>query len=66
MTLPQKGSAGSFVLQRVGLFEGGQAKESYSVIPGSGTGELRGLSGEGTSDLGHGTEFPFTLTFEIA
>src|ERR1043166_1727214 len=33
--------AGSFVLQRTGIFEDGQAKESYSVIPGSGTGELR-------------------------
>ncbi|MGI8498561.1 MAG: DUF3224 domain-containing protein [Gemmatimonadaceae bacterium] len=41
--------AGSFVLQRTGIFEGGQAKESYSVIPGSGTGELGGLRGEGTS-----------------
>ena len=34
--------AGSFVLQRNGTFEGGQATESYSVIPGSATGELRG------------------------
>ena len=25
---------GSFVLQRTGAFEGGQAKESYSVVPG--------------------------------
>ena len=31
------GRTGSFVLQRTGVFEGGQAKESYSVIPGSGT-----------------------------
>ena len=34
------GKAGSFVLQRAGVFEGGQAKESYHVIPGSATGEL--------------------------
>src|SRR4051812_19296919 len=53
--------AGTFVLQRVGVFEGGQAKESYSVVPGSGTGELRGLHGDGTSAVGHGTEHPFTL-----
>ncbi len=57
--------AGSFVLQRTGIFEGGQAKESYSVIPGSGTGELRGLRGEGTSAVGHGTEHPITLTYEL-
>ena len=45
------GKAGSFVLQRTGAFEVGQARESYSVIPGSGTGELRGLRGDGTSDV---------------
>src|SRR5262249_44215893 len=38
--------SGSFVLQRTGVFEGGQARESYSVVPGSATGELRGLQGE--------------------
>jgi uncharacterized protein DUF3224 len=28
------GKTGTFVLQRNGIFESGQAKESYSVIPG--------------------------------
>jgi len=59
------GKAGSFVLQRVGAFEDGMAKESYFVIPGSGTGDLRGLRGEGASAVGHGTEHPFTLTYEL-
>jgi hypothetical protein len=59
------GKAGSFVLQRTGTFEGGQAKESYSVIPGSGTGELRGLRGDGTSAVGHGAEHPFMLNYEL-
>src|SRR5690349_23920742 len=35
------GRTGTFVLQRSGVFENGQAKESYSVIPGSATGELQ-------------------------
>ena len=52
---------GSFVLQRIGVFEGGQAKESYSVIPDSATGDLRGLRGQGSSAVGHGTEHPFVL-----
>ena len=60
------GKTGSFVLQRVGIFEGGQAKESYSVIPGSGTGELHSLLGDGTSAVGHGMEHPFTLNYELA
>ena len=60
------GRAGSFVLQRTGVFEDGKAKESYTVIPGSGTGELRGLSGDGETAVGHGMEHPFTLEYEIA
>ena len=60
------GKTGSFVLQRTGAFEGGQAKESYSVIPGSATGELNGLLGEGRSAVGHGTEHPFVLDYELA
>lgn len=59
------GKAGSFVLQRTGKFENGVAKESYSVIPGSGTGELQGLRGDGTSAVGHGAEHPVTLNYEL-
>jgi hypothetical protein len=57
--------SGSFVLQRVGVFESGQAKESYSVIPGSGTKDLQGLRGDGSSAVGHGSEHPFTLDYEL-
>jgi hypothetical protein len=60
------GKSGTFVLQRTGVFEDGQAKESYTVIPGSGTDELRGLRGEGSSSVGHGMEHPFTMTYELA
>src|SRR5215216_5030000 len=59
------GKSGSFVLQRTGVFEDGQAKESYSVIPGSGTGELRSLRGEGTSSVGHAADYPFALHYEL-
>ena len=60
------GKTGSFVLQRTGTFEDGQAKASYFVIPGSGTGELHGLLGDGTSAVGHGMEHPFALDYELA
>jgi Protein of unknown function (DUF3224) len=60
------GKTGTFVLQRIGVFEGGQAKESYSVIPGSATGNLQGLLGDGSSALGHDVEYPFTLSYELA
>jgi hypothetical protein len=59
------GKKGSFVLQRTGTFEDGVAKEAYFVVPGSGTGDLRGLRGEGTSALGHGTDYPFLLHYEL-
>ena len=59
------GRTGSFVLQRTGVFEGGQAKEAYSVVAGSGTGELQGLRGEGRSAVGHGLEHPFALDYEL-
>ena len=59
------GKAGSFVLQRTGVFENGQAKEAYVVVPGSGTGDLRGLEGDGNSEVGHGLEHPFELHYEV-
>ena len=59
------GKAGTFVLQRIGVFENGQAKESYSVVAGSATGELEGLRGDGQSAVGHGMEHPFSLTYEL-
>lgn len=56
---------GSFVLQRTGAFEGGQAKETYTVVAGSATGDLSGLRGEGRSSVGHGMEHPFALDYEL-
>lgn len=59
------GKNGSFVLQRSGVFEDGQAKESFSVVTGSGTGELQGLRGEGTSSVGHAADHPFALKYQL-
>lgn len=57
--------SGSFVLQRIGKFEDGKAKESYTVVAGSATGDLQGLTGEGSTAVGHGMEHPCTLTYEL-
>jgi hypothetical protein len=59
------GKVGTFVLQRTGVFEDGVAKESYTVVAGSGTGDLRGLEGGGKSEVGHGMEHPFELHYEV-
>ena len=41
------GRAGTFVLHITGTYENGVATMEWSVVPGSGTGELAGLRGEG-------------------
>jgi hypothetical protein len=43
---------GSFVLAITGEYAGGVARSRWTVVPGSGTGELRGLLGEGGCDSG--------------
>jgi len=60
------GKTGTFVLQRTGTFENGVAKESYTVVAASATGDLRGLKGEGHTAVGHGMEHQFELNYEFA
>src|SRR5262245_30438138 len=57
------GREGSFIVQAIGVFENGAAKSTWSVIPGSGTGDLRGLRGEGSTVAVHGDTQPFTLDY---
>ena len=58
--------SGSFVLRHSGAYEGGTAKDTYVVVPGSGTGDLRGLRGEGGFALsGHAQHYPITLDYEF-
>ncbi len=42
------GKSGSYVTQGSGTFEGDTAKGTFSVVPGSGTGDLAGLRGTGS------------------
>ncbi len=48
------GKQGSFLLQDSGTVAGNEVKGEWFVVPGSGTGELRGLPGKGgfTAQLG--------------
>jgi hypothetical protein len=57
--------SGSFVLQHVGNFKDGVAKALLLVVPGSATGELNGLRGEGSFALGHAKEYDFTLDYDF-
>ena len=57
--------SGSFVLQTAGTYDGTDANTNWVVVPGSGTGDLRGLTGEGSAAAGHGMGGTFTLDYEI-
>ena len=57
--------SGSFVLQTIGSFDGTEAKGEWSVVRGSGTGDLRGLRGTGEFSAPHGPEASLTLDYEF-
>jgi hypothetical protein len=54
--------SGSYVIQHVGTFEAKSVQDRWSIVPGSGTGDLQGLIGEGEFEIsGQG---PFSVSFE--
>ena len=57
---------GTFVLQHTGIFRDGILNSRRTVVPGTGTGDLKGLTGEINFTSGPGEEFPveFNYTFE--
>jgi hypothetical protein len=57
--------SGSFVLQHLGDYEGGKAKASWRVVPGSATGELAGLKGVGGFASPHAESYPMTLEYDF-
>jgi hypothetical protein len=61
-----EGRPGSFLLQDAGTLEGNTVRGGWFVIPGSGTGELSGLRGEGgfTAELGQHASITLDYWFE--
>ena len=57
--------AGSFVLGVSGTFEGGTATSTWFVVPGSATGELRGLRGDGGFVAPPGQPATVTLEYDF-
>ena len=59
-----KGRSGTFILQHTGTMDRGKPSLSVTVVPDSGTGELAGLTGTMTIDLGggkHAYVFDYTI-----
>jgi hypothetical protein len=61
-----RGRLGTFVLQGSEIVENGKIKATWFVVPGSGTGDLSGLRGEGgfQGDFGKGSEGTLDYWFE--
>jgi hypothetical protein len=57
---------GSFVLETEGEFDGKMALWSASVVPGSGRGELEGLTGKAKFGAIHGPKAEFELDYRIS
>ncbi|MEU8827175.1 DUF3224 domain-containing protein [Streptomyces sp. NPDC048636] len=62
------GRRGGFVLAQRGTFgEDGTVHCSFEVVPGSGSGELTGLTGRGSFTAPHGVkEIVYALDYELA
>ena len=65
MTGQLGGRSGTFVLRSEGAFEGGAAKTSWHIVEGSGTGELAGLRGSGSSVASSAPPGTFSLDYDL-
>ena len=54
---------GTFVMQDVGTFRNGVAKGKWTILSGTSTGDLEGISGEGFFDTSHENA---TYTLEVS
>lgn len=59
------GRAGSFAPQASGSYDGIQTITRWQVIPGCGTGDLRGLKGSGVSAAPSGPDGSYVLDHEL-
>ncbi len=59
-----KGRTGSFVVEHNGTFDAEGVKGTLTVVPGSGTGELKTLRGEGSYDL-KGQHEAYPILFDV-
>jgi Protein of unknown function (DUF3224) len=60
------GREGSFVLQHRGVVSADGAEIDGAIVPGSGTGELKGISGQGAIMVDDDGTHHLTLEYELA
>jgi hypothetical protein len=59
------GRSGSFVLEHDGADDGAEARETITILPGSGTGGLAGISGDGETVATRKGELTMSLEYEL-
>jgi uncharacterized protein DUF3224 len=60
-----EGREGSFVATTSGGYDGETATTDWTVVSGSGTGDLSRIGGHGTATAGAGTEGTFTFDYDL-
>jgi hypothetical protein len=60
------GREGSFVLQHRGVLSADGAEIDGAIVPGSGTGELQGITGQGAITVDDNGTHRLTLDYELA
>jgi hypothetical protein len=59
------GRKGSFIIEATGDFDGAASRGNWSVIPSSGTGDLKGITGTGSFDAPGGPKATYALDYEL-
>jgi hypothetical protein len=59
------GRQGSFVVEARGGYDGATATTDWTVVTGSGTGALAGLTGAGSAAAGSGTEGTYGFDYDL-
>jgi hypothetical protein len=53
------------VLQSTGAFDGGEASGPLTIVSGSGTGDLAGITGSGSFSAPHGRTPSVSLDYDV-
>jgi hypothetical protein len=59
------GREGTFVLESSGTYADGVARIDFTVVEGSGTGDLAGLTGSGSAEAPMGSTGTYRLTYDV-
>jgi Protein of unknown function (DUF3224) len=59
------GRSGSFIIESTGGFDGAASRGTWSVISGSGSGDLASISGKGSFEAPGGPKATYELEYEL-